>query len=137
MIPRLRFTANSRVTRGGVMSRSHAVLPRLTRRGFLSATALIVATPGLIGRAVAQRSWQHDPFSLGVAAGSPSPDGFVLWTRLAPEPQNYDPLAPAGLAGDTLTVDYEIATDPQMRTIVRRGKAMADARYAQSVHAEI
>lgn len=31
------------------------------------------------------------PFSLGVASGDPSPDGFVLWTRLAP-----DPLAPRG-----------------------------------------
>src|SRR5258708_37935711 len=99
------------------MSESRAALPRRTRRMLLGATAYIIAAPGLIGRAVAQRSWQHDPFSLGVAAGSPSPDGFVLWTRLAPEPQNYDPLAPAGLSDDTLTVDYEIATDPQMRTI--------------------
>jgi alkaline phosphatase D len=31
------------------------------------------------------------PFTLGVASGDPTPDGFVLWTRLAP-----DPLAPAG-----------------------------------------
>ncbi|HTO55264.1 MAG TPA: PhoD-like phosphatase N-terminal domain-containing protein, partial [Myxococcota bacterium] len=27
-----------------------------------------------------------DPFSLGVASGEPAPDGFVLWTRLAPDP---------------------------------------------------
>jgi alkaline phosphatase D len=119
------------------MSESRASLPRLSRRMFLGATACAVAGPALIGRATAQRSWQHDPFSLGVAAGSPSPDGFALWTRLAPEPQNYDPLAPAGLSGDTLTVDYEIATDPQMRSLVRRGNAVADARYAHSVHAEI
>ena len=26
------------------------------------------------------------PFSLGVASGDPSPDGFVLWTKLAPKP---------------------------------------------------
>ena len=27
---------------------------------------------------------RHDPFGLGVASGDPSPDGFVLWTRLLP-----------------------------------------------------
>ena len=26
------------------------------------------------------------PFTLGVAAGDPWPDGFVIWTRLAPHP---------------------------------------------------
>ena len=27
-----------------------------------------------------------NPFTLGVASGYPDPDGFVLWTRLAPSP---------------------------------------------------
>src|ERR1700754_987620 len=30
------------------------------------------------------------PFKLGVASGDPWPDGFVLWTRLAPEPLALD-----------------------------------------------
>jgi alkaline phosphatase D len=129
MIACLLCPTNSRVTCEGVISRTALLL---TRRMFPSSRR-----PDSSAGAVAQRSWQHDPFSLGVAAGSPSPDGFVLRTRLAPEPQNYDPLASAGLAGDTLTGNYEIATDPQMRTIVWRGNAVADARYAHSVHAEI
>ena len=29
-----------------------------------------------------------NPFTLGVASGDPTPDGIVLWTRLAPEPRN-------------------------------------------------
>jgi alkaline phosphatase D len=32
------------------------------------------------------------PFTLGVASGEPAPDGFVIWTRLAP-----DPLADGGM----------------------------------------
>jgi alkaline phosphatase D len=32
-----------------------------------------------------QQKWPDgDPFKLGVAAGSPASEGFVLWTRLAP-----------------------------------------------------
>lgn len=34
------------------------------------------------------------PFPMGVAAGDPRLDGFVIWTRLA-----LDPLAPDGLGG--------------------------------------
>ncbi len=26
------------------------------------------------------------PFTLGIASGDPTPDGVVLWTRLAPDP---------------------------------------------------
>ena len=43
-------------------------------------------------RAAGAQSWAAgDPFSLGVASGAPRPDGFVLWTRLAPEPLSPDP----------------------------------------------
>uniref|UniRef100_UPI0031F332D2 PhoD-like phosphatase N-terminal domain-containing protein n=1 Tax=Xanthomonas phaseoli TaxID=1985254 RepID=UPI0031F332D2 len=31
-----------------------------------------------------------DPFTLGVAAGDPLADGFVIWTRLAPRPLDPD-----------------------------------------------
>ena len=31
-----------------------------------------------------------NPFTLGVASGDPTPDGIVLWTRLAPEPADPD-----------------------------------------------
>ncbi len=110
---------------------------RLSRRAFVGAAATILAAPGIVGCATARRSWQSDPFSLGVAAGSPSADGFVLWTRLAPEPMNYDPSAPAGMTGDGVSIEYEIAADPSMRTIVSRGSALADPRYGYSVHAEI
>ena len=71
-----------------------------------------------------------DPFTLGIASGDPSPDGFVLWTRLvgtAVEP----------LDRGAVEVRYEIGTDPAFRTLVRRGASVAHPERAHSVHLEI
>src|SRR3546814_15908363 len=59
--------------------------PMLNRRHFIaSATLAGVAAPAILR---AEGGLFRDfPFSLGVAAGDPSSDGFVIWTRLAPEP---------------------------------------------------
>jgi alkaline phosphatase D len=74
------------------------------------------------------------PFKLGVASGDPWPDGFVLWTRLAPEP-----LVPGGgLAGrGAIDVAWEVARDPGFATVERRGTAQAAAGGAYSVHVEL
>ena len=80
---------------------------------------------------------QNDPFPLGVASGDPLPDGFVLWTRLAPEPLSSDAQAPGGLVGGDIPIKYEIAEDPLMQRIVRRGLARAEATFAFSVHLEV
>ena len=53
--------------------------------------------------------------------GRAAADGFVLWTRLAPDPLSADPATPGGMTGGDVPVTYEIATDPAMRDIVRRG----------------
>jgi alkaline phosphatase D len=117
--------------------------PAIDRRGLMAGLGAscvgFLAAPAVIGRAVAQtRRWTGgDPFSLGVACGAPRPDGFVLWTRLAPEPLSTDPATPGGLTGGDVPVAYEIAGDPAMRDIVRRGAATAEAAYAYSVHADI
>ena len=111
--------------------------PRLlTRRAFIGSGAAALAAPSILRAAPAQR-WESNPFSLGVASGSPSADGFVLWTRLAPEAENYDAGGLAGMSGGPVRVGYEIATEPEMRKIVRRGVAAADPNFAYSVHAEI
>jgi len=96
-----------------------------------------IAAPGLIRIAAAQ-SWRAgNPFSLGVASGSPRSDGFVLWTRLAPEALSSNPETPGGMSGADVTLRYEIATDPGMTKIVRRGAATAEAAFAYSVHLDI
>ena len=71
-----------------------------------------------------------NPFTLGVASGNPKEDSVVLWTRLAP-----DPLYGGGMgtAGD-VEVPLEIATDSSFTNVVRRTRAVAEARYAHSVH---
>src|SRR5260221_9489205 len=107
--------------------------------GYLGAASLgLIAAPALIGRAAAQAPrWTADPFSLGVASGAPRPDGFVLWTRLAPDPLSPDPATPGGMTGGDVPVTYEIAGDPAMRDIVRRGTATAERTYGYSVHADV
>jgi len=98
----------------------------------------LVAAPALVGCVNPGRRWPDgEPFSLGVASGSPSADGFVLWTRLAPVPLSADPAAPGGMTGPAVPVAYEIAADPAMRQIERRGTAVAEPAFAYSVHAEI
>lgn len=115
--------------------------PDLSRRAFLGTAGgavAVLAAPGLIGcAATSGPRWRADPFSLGVASGEPAPGGFILWTRLAPDPLSADPAAPGGMRGGDVIVDYEIATDPGMRAVVRRGSAVAEAAYAYSVHLEV
>jgi len=112
-----------------------------TRRGLLkraaSAGLALVAAPALLRYAAAQSWPAGEPFSLGVAAGAPRPDGFVLWTRLAPEPLSSDPQTPGGMRGADVTVGYEIASDPAMHEVVRRGEATAAQEFAYSVHLDV
>jgi alkaline phosphatase D len=97
---------------------------QLTRRQLLAASAGLIATPALA---------KVDPFPLGVASGDPSVDGFVIWTRLCA-----DPLHPTGgMQPTAVDVDWEIADDEQFRRIVRRGRAVAEAQWAHSVHVEV
>lgn len=58
------------------------------RRLFLLAGATAGAAALSKTSALAQVAWSDYPFQLGVAAGDPAPDGFVIWTRLAPDPLN-------------------------------------------------
>lgn len=110
-----------------------------TRRAFLQRCAVAAAGSIVLPRwAIANPTWSTgDPFSLGVAAGTPSADGFVLWTRLAPQPLSSDPDQPGGVPPGSYTVRYEIATDPMLQNIVRTGDASVDATFAYSAHVEI
>ena len=105
----------------------------LTRRSFLlTASGLVVLGASATCGAIAQARFASNPFTLGVASGYPRPDGFVLWTRLAP-----DPLAGGGMPPGAVRVGWEIASDEAFRTIVARGTESASATFAHSVHAEI
>ena len=73
-----------------------------------------------------------NPFSLGIASGDPSPDGVVLWTRLAP-----DPLNGGGMPREAVNVRWEIATDEAMKNVVKRGTSTARPDLGHSIHAEV
>ncbi len=107
----------------------------LSRRNFVlsgAAGASILAVPWTHG--IAAATAKVDPFTLGVASGAPAPDGFVIWTRLAP-----NPLAVDGQGGlrEPVSVAWEIATDEGMRQVIRRGVVTADASWAHAVHVEV
>ena len=72
------------------------------------------------------------PFSLGLASGYPTPDGVLLWTRLAP-----DPLNGGGLPDRELPVWWQVAGDENFRQIVRQGTELARPELAHSVHVEV
>jgi alkaline phosphatase D len=72
------------------------------------------------------------PFTLGVMSGDPSPNGFVIWTRIAP-----DPLQGGGMPPQAVEVEWSVAEDEGMRRIVKRGKAAASPQLGHSVHVEV
>jgi alkaline phosphatase D len=74
---------------------------------------------------VASSSFGDNPFTLGVASGDPTPEGIVLWTRLAPVP-----VAPATLGRRAIPVGWRVATGSRMRHVVARGTARAEAELA-------
>jgi len=112
----------------------------LNRRRFListSAAASWLATPAALRAASALSTWQTNPFTLGVASGAPTSDGFVLWTRLAPDPLCADAMTPGGLCAGDVPLQFEIASDDAMRNIVQSGSAQAEAQFAHSVHQQV
>ena len=102
-----------------------------TRRLFMAgATAGLIGAPAIIR---ARTLWRDYPFSLGVAAGDPSSDGFVIWTRIAPEPMEQH----GGLGLGPTHVDWEVASDGGFRNIVQHGTAIARPELGHSVHVEL
>jgi alkaline phosphatase D len=108
---------------------------RISRRTLLRTGGSAAAGLVVLGRTAPARATPPlpgDPFSLGVASGDPTPEGIVLWTRLAPAP-----LEGGGLNDEPYGVRYELATDPEFRQIVRRDAVEALPEEVHTVHAEI
>ncbi|MBL8473382.1 MAG: alkaline phosphatase D family protein [Rhodocyclaceae bacterium] len=106
----------------------------LARRVFLR-KLLALAGGAFAARAWAADApkWQHDPFALGVASGSPRADGVVLWTRLVAPGAELGQLLPHG----PLAVGWEVAADKSFDRIIASGNAVAVPELAHSVHVEL
>ena len=107
----------------------------ISRRGFIGGAGAGALALGAVGitpqRAYAPRFSDY-PFKLGVASGDPSPDGFVIWTRLAP-----DPLQGGGVPPRPIAVSFEVAHDEAFRRIAAAGTVTARPQRGHTVHAEI
>jgi len=108
----------------------------LNRRSFLAGAASLAGAAlwsnharGAVNQAPKFSAY---PFSLGVASGDPTPDGMVLWTRLAPEP-----LMGGGMKPDAIEVAWEVSEDEAMRKVVRAGTTTATPEWGHSVHIEV
>ena len=100
----------------------------------LGAAALLTATGGLFrGGVWASPVFAASPFSLGVAAGDPAPDGFVIWTKIAPRPLERS----GGMPRKPVEVDWAVATDERMRQVVQKGTATAHPELGHAVHVEV
>ncbi len=106
------------------------------RRQFLRAASSLSLLPLLRTAAHAATTprpvFKDYPFTLGVASGDPAPDGFVLWTRLAP-----DPLHGGGLGDQSIEVRWQVAHDDKMKKIVQSGTHIASPALGHSVHVEV
>ncbi len=106
------------------------VLGSIGSLGALSLSACASA-PASVG--LGKSSGRYDDlFTLGVASGDPVSDGFVIWTRLAPEP-----MAENGGLDGPMPVVWQVAEDEKFHTIIRQGQTRAVPQWAHSVHVEV
>jgi alkaline phosphatase D len=89
--------------------------------GFSTSSTLFARSPGA------------NPFTLGVASGDPWPDGFVIWTRLAPRPLDEH----GGMPQSAVPVGWEVAEDAGFTRVVQKGEALARPELGHSVHVEL
>jgi len=108
-----------------------ALSRRMMLRSFGAAAVTVMAyRPWAL--AWADPIFLHYPFQLGIASGDPAPDGFVIWTRLAPEPLALD----HGMPALAIPVAWEVAEDDGFRTIAQKGTALARPELGHAVHVE-
>jgi alkaline phosphatase D len=102
-----------------------------TRRLFIAGTATAaLAAPAILS---ARTLWRDYPFSCGVTSGDPAPDGFVIWTRIAPQPLELH----GGMPLAVMPVDWEVASDSGFRAVVQRGTVLARPELGHAVHVEV
>jgi alkaline phosphatase D len=100
------------------------------RRRLLQLAVANAATLWLPRSAWSQPRLSGNPFTLGVASGSPTHDSVLLWTRLAlPEP--------GSLGENPIMVRWELAHDEGFTKIVQSGQVHALHELAHSVHVEL
>src|SRR5437763_278406 len=98
----------------------------MDRRHVLKLALATAGAASLPRSAWTQARITTNPFTLGVASGSPLQDSVVLWTRLM-----------GAMPAQPVTVQWEVAHDDQFTRIAQRGQQQALPELAHSVHAEV
>lgn len=101
--------------------------------GAAVAAGLALSPVSLNGLLSARAGVGDYPFTLGIASGDPLPDGFVIWTRLAPRPLQAD----GGMPDRPVQVRWSVAEDAAMSRVTASGEAFALPEAGHSVHVEV
>ncbi len=102
-----------------------------------SAGAVALSARGFDREAAAAPS-RRGVFGYGVASGDPLADRVVIWTRATPPTRPGRPAATPGSGhGDPVTVRWEVATDREMRHVVRRGRVRTGPRTDHTVKVDV
>ncbi|MDH3431471.1 MAG: alkaline phosphatase D family protein [Gammaproteobacteria bacterium] len=64
-------------------------------------------------------------FRHGIASGDPLADGFIIWTRIS------------GANGESVDVDWQVAADAGMQTVLQSGRFETDARRDYTVKVDV
>jgi alkaline phosphatase D len=104
----------------------------IQRRQLLQSLAAAGAGLWLPRSTSAQARFGANPFTLGVASGSPTHDSVVIWTRLVLHNEDALRLQQAPVA-----VRWEIAHDDRFSSIEQTGHAQAVRGLAHSVHVDV
>lgn len=99
---------------------------------WLSGAAMLAPLAGRTQTAARPR-FVAEPFALGVASGYPRPDGFSLWTRLAPAPL----LPDGGMPPEMHELQCEIARDEGFADIAQRSSVRCYPELGHSVHLDV
>lgn len=101
--------------------------------GLITGVVAVIASKLGYGSIRSETKINGYPFTLGIASGDPSPEGVVLWTRLAPRPLEKR----GGMSDQPVSVSWEVATDRSFTDVVQRGTTLAKVVLAHSVHVEV
>jgi len=73
------------------------------------------------------------PFQYGVAAGDPLPNGFIIWTRVTPDPS----ATPGSGLGAPTSVDWVVANDPGLSDVVATGTVVTNPATDHTVKVDV
>lgn len=102
----------------------------LTRRELIRLATLASGLQATSSLTYGQVRTPENPFKLGVASGSPTADGVVLWTKLMPE-------TPLDFEGKPVDVRWQVAHDEAFRQIALQGTATALPQLDHAVHVNL